>query len=153
MKTKKRTKNSRIRGARTCGWGFRQKHKGHGNKGGVGMAGSGKRADQKKQSSLIKANASKLKKYFGKKGFTSISQAKDKSEVINLRDVEKKFPGQKRIELRKHKILGVGEGFKAEIVAKTATQSAIDKMTKAGGKITLPEKKEDKKKVVEDKEE
>jgi len=39
----KRKKASRIRGARTCGWGFRQKHKGHGNKGGVGMAGTGKR--------------------------------------------------------------------------------------------------------------
>ena len=34
VKTHKRRKNSRIRGARTVGWGFRQKHKGHGNKGG-----------------------------------------------------------------------------------------------------------------------
>ena len=50
VKTHKRAKNSRIRGARTVGWGFRQKHKGHGNKGGFGMAGTGKKADHKKQS-------------------------------------------------------------------------------------------------------
>ena len=42
MVVHKRKKNTRIRGARTCGWGFRQKHKGHGNKGGVGLAGSGR---------------------------------------------------------------------------------------------------------------
>lgn len=140
IKTKKRTKNSRIRGARTCGWGFRQKHKGHGNKGGFGMAGSGKRADQKKQVALSK---DKKKKYFGRAGFTSRRTAKKRTNTINLLDIQKNYfkkDGEK-LDFSKHKILGKGEGFKAEIKAKEATQSAVDKMAKAGGKIILPEKK------------
>jgi len=31
VKVHKRKKNTRLRGSRTAGWGFRQKHKGHGN--------------------------------------------------------------------------------------------------------------------------
>jgi len=47
MKLKKRNKRSRIRGTRTCGWAMK-KHKGSGNRGGKGMSGTGKRADQRK---------------------------------------------------------------------------------------------------------
>ncbi len=140
VKVHKRTKNSRIRGARTVGWGFRQKHKGHGNKGGFGMAGTGKRGDHKKQS----AEQSVKGKYFGKQGATSQGTKRDKSVNINLRDVKANFfkkDGDK-ISFPKHKILGVGEGFKAEITALAASASAIEKMEKAGGKIILPVKKE-----------
>ena len=50
MKTKKRKKSSRMHGrkAGTHGWGARKKHKKSGHRGGKGMAGTGKRADQKK---------------------------------------------------------------------------------------------------------
>ena len=44
--------------------------------------------------------------------------------------------------MKDYKILGNGEGFKAEISAKAATATAIEKMEKAGGKIILPVKKE-----------
>jgi len=138
MKTHKRKKNSRNRGARTVGWGFRQKHKGHGNKGGFGMAGTGKKADHKKQTAV----ASDPKGgYFGKKGLTSRRTAKKKYDKINLRDVKANFSDDK-INLPKHKILGMGEGFKAEITALAASASAIEKMVKAGGKIILPVVKE-----------
>ena len=137
MKVHKRTKNSRIRGARTCGWGFRQKHKGHGNKGGFGKAGTGKRADHKKQSALM---SDEKGQYFGKQGATSRGTKKKKYEKINLCDVRANFSGDK-IDLSKHKILGKGEGFKAEILALGATASAIAKMEKAGGKIVLVEKR------------
>jgi len=133
VKTHKRKKNSRIRGARTCGWGFRQKHKGHGNKGGFGKAGTGKKADHKKQVAL---ESDKKRKYFGKQGATSRGTAIAKYEKINLRDIKDNFSGDK-INLSKHKILGMGEGFKAEIKALAATASAIEKMEKAGGKIIL----------------
>lgn len=139
MKLKKRKKTSRIRGARTCGWGFRQKHKGHGNKGGVGMSGSGKRADQKKQKVLIMAKG----KYFGKAGLTSRGSAKKKTKQINLEDIKANYSGDK-IDLKDYKILGNGEGFKAEIIAKSASKSAIEKMEKEGGKIVLGGAKEKK---------
>jgi len=140
MRVHKRKKNTRIRGARTVGWGFRQKHKGHGNKGGFGMAGTGKRADHKKQS----AEQSVKGKYFGKQGATSRGTAKKKYAQINLREIRDNFfkkEGEK-INLSKHKILGNGAGFKAEITAKAATASAIEKMKKAGGEIILPAVKE-----------
>ena len=136
IKTHKRKKNSRLHGSRTAGWGFRQQHKGHGNRGGVGMAGSGKRADHKKQK---ERESDKKRKYFGKQGLTSRGTKVKKYSKINLIDVKANFfrkDGDK-IELSKHKILGSGDGFKAEIIAKSATASAIEKMKKAGGKIVL----------------
>ncbi len=136
IKTHKRKKNSRLRGSRTAGWGFRQQHKGHGNRGGVGMAGSGKRADHKKQ----KARESDKKgRYFGKQGLTSRGTARKKYDKINLADIKANFfrkDGDK-IDLSKHKILGSGDGFKAEVIAKSATSSAIEKMNTAGGKIVF----------------
>ena len=133
VKVHKRTKNSRIRGARTVGWGFRQKHKGHGNKGGFGKAGTGKRADHKKQSAEMAVKG----KYFGKQGATSRGTKRIKYEKINLKDIKANFTGAK-IDLSKHKILGTGDGFKAEITALAATKGAIAKMEAAGGKIILP---------------
>ncbi|MFH0712164.1 MAG: uL15 family ribosomal protein [archaeon] len=133
MRVHKRKKSSRIRGGKTCGWGFRQKHKGHGNKGGTGMAGSGKRADHKKQSALM---SDEKGQYFGKQGATSRGTKKKKYEKINLCDIRANFDGNK-IDLSKHKILGKGEGFKAEILAKSASVSAIEKMEKAGGRILI----------------
>ena len=139
MKVHKRPKNSRIRGARTVGWGFRQKHKGHGNKGGFGKAGTGKRADHKKQGAL-ESDTRKKKRYFGKQGLTSRGTERDTRKRINLYDIKNNMfvkDGQK-IDLGKYKILGSGDGFKGEIVALAASALAIEKMEKAGGKIILP---------------
>jgi len=161
VKTHKRKKNSRIRGARTVGWGFRQKHKGHGNKGGFGMAGTGKRADHKKQTAL-ESDTKKKKRYFGKQGVTSRGTAITKYEKINLYAVKDNMFVKEdcKIDLSKHKILGHGDGFKAEITALAATAGAIEKMEKAGGKINLSVVKDDvkqyvkvEKKVVEEKSE
>lgn len=139
VKVHKRTKNSRIRGARTVGWGFRQKHKGHGNKGGFGKAGTGKRGDHKKQSSEMAVKG----KYFGKQGDTSRGTKRDNYEKINLFAIKDNFfkKAGDKIDLSKHKILGTGDGFKAEITALAATKGAIAKMEKAGGKIILPVEK------------
>jgi large subunit ribosomal protein L15 len=152
MKTHKRPKNSRIRGARTVGWGFRQKHKGHGNKGGFGMAGTGKKADHKKQ---VARESDKKHKYFGKQGLTSRGTKRDKTLRKNLRDIKDnmfKKDGDK-IDLKKYVVLGVGDGFKAEITALKASKAAIEKMEKAGGKIILPVPKENKVVVKEEKKE
>jgi ribosomal protein L15 len=140
MKTHKRKRTTRTRGGKTQGYGFRQKHKGHGNKGGFGMAGAGKRADHRRQ---LAVNLAKPGKYFGKQGFTSKGTAKKKYDKINLRDIQLNFKGTK-IDLSGYKILGEGEGFKAEIKAKSASASAIEKMEKAGGLLILEENSEEK---------
>ena len=131
VKTHKRKKNSRIRGSRTAGWGFRQSHKGHGNKGGVGMAGSGKRADHKKQKA--KESDTKKQKYFGKQGLTSRGTKRKKNLTMNLTDIKAnlfKKDGD-TIDLKKYTILGTGDGFKATIKANKASATALEKMKKA----------------------
>ena len=110
------------------------------------MAGTGKKADHKKQS----AEQSVKGKYFGKQGATSRGTAIAKYEKINLRDIKDNFFVKEgcKINFSKHKILGMGEGFNAEITALAATVSAISKMEKAGGKIVLPEVKKEVKQWV-----
>jgi len=147
MKTKKRTKSSRMHGKAmgTHGWGARKKHKKTGHKGGKGMSGSGKRADHKK--TLV----TKLygHGYFGKQGITSKRTQKDKRDRINLEQIEKNLKkyGKKtsegfEINLSSYKILGKGEVKNKLIInAKEASKSAIAKVEKLGGKIVLPVKK------------
>jgi large subunit ribosomal protein L15 len=143
MKVHKRPKNSRIRGARTVGWGFRQKHKGHGNKGGFGKAGTGKRGDHDKQRAL-ESDDRKKKRYFGKQGMTSKGTARDNRKRINLYDIKDNMITKNgKVDLAKYKILGSGDGFKGEIVARAASKLAIEKMESAGGKIVLPVRKEE----------
>lgn len=121
--------------------GARKKWKGSGHHGGVGMAGAGKRADQKK-TLVIKLYGHK---YFGKQGITSKSTEKKKLNVINLGDIQKnldslmkKHGKRKDLDLRDYKILGEGElneGLK--IKAKSFSESAKKKIEKAGGEAII----------------
>ena len=81
MRVHKRKKASRMHGKNmgTHGGGARKKRKGSGHRGGIGMSGTGKRADHKK--TLI----TKLygHGYFGKKGITSRGTKRDKQKKIN----------------------------------------------------------------------
>ena len=120
MKTKKRTKASR-------------------------MHGSGKRADHKK-TLVIKLYGHG---YFGKRGIKSKGSKKDKGNRINLQLIEKNLQkyGKKtdkgfEVNLNSYKILGTGEvKNKLIIKAKEASKSAIEKVKKAGGDIILPTKR------------
>ena len=129
-----------------------KKHKGSGNRGGKGMAGSGKRADHRK-SFVIKY----LYPYFGKQGFTSRSTEKKKNNTINVGDLEN-FK-ENEINLEGYKLLGDGEiKRKVTIKVDSASKSAVEKIEKAGGKVVLkqakikakeekkPEEKQEKKK-------
>ncbi|MDP1728874.1 MAG: 50S ribosomal protein L15, partial [archaeon] len=81
MVVHKRQKSSRMRGAKTThGFGAKKKHRGSGNRGGFGMAGSGKRADQKKPT-IFKLYGSS---YFGKHGFTSHTTIKVKAINVGM---------------------------------------------------------------------
>lgn len=148
-KTKKRKKSSRMhgRGAGTHGWGARKKHKKSGHRGGKGMAGTGKRADQKK--TLI----TKLygHSYFGKQGVTSRKTERDKRKRINLKDIEfnltkygKKTGEKWHVDLPNYKILDSDEDYlvknKLVIKAESASKSAEEKVRKAGGEIVVSKK-------------
>ncbi len=145
-KIHKRKKSSRMlgRGSGSCGWGSRKKHKKAGHKGGVGMSGTGKRADQKKTLVLnLYGN-----KYFGKQGITSKSTEKDKRKRINLDRIIKNlesFGKQNNnlweIKLEDYKILSAKEEFKEKlkIYAQSASKKAIEQIKKAGGELIIKE--------------
>jgi len=133
----------------TAGHGARKKHRSSGNRGGKGMAGTGKRADQKKTLVLKLYGNS----YFGKQGITSRGTKKDKRDRINLGQIQSNLEkyGKKtskgwEINLENYKILGEGEvNEKLIITAKEASQSASEKVKEKGGEIILEEKKEEEK--------
>lgn len=144
MKLKKSKKSKRMRGSRTHGWAMK-KHKGSGNRGGKGMAGTGKRADQKK-TYVIRYHFP----YFGKQGHTSRGTEKRKLKEINLYEIEsnlhqylskgkaKKEGKEILLDLSDYKILGNGELQQPlMITARAASASALKKVEKAGGKIIM----------------
>jgi large subunit ribosomal protein L15 len=143
-KIKKRKKSTRYRGTHTHGRGGKKKARGSGHRGGVGLAGTGKRADQRKTTVLnLYGND-----YFGK---AKVRRRKFaiKPKAINLQSIENNFASFKskgiikekakneyEINLKGYKILGEGEvSNKLIITASAASKSAMDKVKKAGGII------------------
>ncbi len=144
MKSKKRKKSSRFRGTHTHGRGFKKKARGKGHRGGVGMAGTGKRGDQKKTLIL-----NQDEKYFGKQ-IPLAGRRRDKTPSIDLRKVldrldvlirkgiAKDNKGSYEIDLKEYKVLSTGNvDSKIIVKAKAASKSAIEKVKKAGGSIEL----------------
>jgi large subunit ribosomal protein L15 len=152
MKTHKRKKSKGQRGT-TRYHGARKKWKSSGSKGGKGMAGTGKRADHKK-SLIIKLYGSD---YFGKQGVTSRGTKKDRRKAMNLRDIEtnfdsllKKYGKGNELDLSEFKILGEGEiTKKITIKALAFSESAKEKIKKAGGNTIEVENIENPKKTEE----
>ncbi len=145
MKLKKRRKSSRFRGTHTHGRGFKKKARGSGHRGGKGMAGTGKRADQRKTLVLNLFGND----YFGKDKVLR-KKPKIKLEAINIKDIiqnlnsyivsdkAKESKGTLEITLKGYKILGEGEtDKKLKITASAASKSAIEKIKKAGGEILI----------------
>lgn len=152
MKIKKRSKSSRMKGRKmgSHGHGFRKKAKGSGHRGGFGMAGTGKRGDQKK-TLVLKLYGSG---YFGKQGITSKRTEKDRRLRINLfqisenlrtfleKGIAKKTKEGYEVNLEKYKILSQGEIKEKLIInAESASAKAIEKIKKLGGEIKIKEKK------------
>ena len=139
----KRKKNTRQRGSHTHGWGAKKKHRGKGNKGGAGRAGSGKRADSKKPSYWS------LKK---KKGFKKKNVIK-RISAVNIRYLEENFERllkEKKIKKEKedyilnlkdvgyNKLLSKGSiDRKIVITVPYASKKSIEKIKKNGGDIIL----------------
>ena len=151
----KRKKVVRHRGNTTHGWGAMKKHRGAGNRGGRGMAGTGKRGDAKKPS--IWADT----KYFGKYGFKNKNATKCYS--VNILYLETKLStlvaaGKIKEESGKYvvnledfgynKLLSEGTVTKKfMITAPYASKKAVEKIKTAGGEVSglLPKKKKKQK--------
>ncbi len=129
---KKRKKSSRMHGSGGHGRGFKKKGRGSGHKGGKGMAGSGKRADQKKTMIL-----NLKEKYFGG---PSLNAHPKKYKIINLKDIERfaEIANGKEIDLKSYKILSGGNiKNPLTIHAFSASKKALEKVEKIGGKIII----------------
>jgi len=147
MTVNKRKKNSRFRGSHTHGWGAKKKHRGAGHRGGRGMAGSGKRADQKKPSILKEFGND----YYGKHGFNRPQKLVLKIKAINIAQLILKIPyflekkliaktdGFYVIDAEKigyNKILGGGKvDVKIKIKSPYITKLAKEKIERSGGSI------------------
>ncbi len=136
MRMKKRRKSGRYRGGQTAKRGRRSRTRASGSQGGVGMAGTGKRGDQKK--SLV-INLTGGNNYFGKDKALRRGNVAPKLEIINLSSIMLKAPGKDGIiDLSGYKVLGEGEiKGKLKIKASKASASALDKIKKSGSEITL----------------
>jgi large subunit ribosomal protein L15 len=144
MVVKHRKKFRRKRGSRECGWGV--VHRGKGQKGGAGNAGSGKKAKCK-----MPARGQWTIQGFGKSGF----KYKGSSIVkvpINLKIIEDRLDSlvaQKKVVLEDaffivdlpkigfNKLLSTGKVTKKmKINVPFASKSAVEKVVAAGGEVT-----------------
>lgn len=153
----KRSRRSRIRGRKTCGWGSRKKHRGSGQRGGVGMAGTGKKAGQK-INQIVKAE------YFGRHGFKSLKNVRKKKPIgINLGDIERKLDffekeglvekkkGGLTVNLKGYKVLGKGKlKTKIMINADFASEEALKKIKESGSIIAIRKDSENKEEEIEE---
>jgi len=140
----KQKKVVRYRGSKTHGGGSMKKRRGAGNRGGCGMAGTGKRADGKKPSIW------KNTKYFGVHGFTSrkkrekqvnLHYIESRAETLTREGVIKTKEGFYIINLKElgyRKLLSKGNVTrKYKIDCDSATPAAIEKIKKAGGTVNV----------------
>lgn len=135
MVFKKRKKAKRYAGSQTHGRGAKERTRASGSRGGYGMAGTGKRGDQRK-TLVIKLSGGN--NYFGKDKTLRAGNKPKKLSVINLNQISEDYAGQKEINLEGYKILGDGElNLKAKIKATSASASAIDKIKASGSTLEL----------------
>ncbi|MBS3159640.1 uL15 family ribosomal protein [Candidatus Woesearchaeota archaeon] len=145
MPVNKRKKFSRMRGSHTHGGGAKKKRRGAGNRGGRGMAGSGKRADQKKPTIINEYGNN----YFGRVGFNRPQKMQHYSKGINIGFIndhinnllEKKLIKKEDdvyiIDLKKlgyEKLLGKGKvSIKMQIKASSFSKKAKEKIKASDG--------------------
>jgi large subunit ribosomal protein L15 len=139
----KKSKVKTMRGTSSHGWGHKKKHRGAGNRGGKGMAGSGARGDAKKPSILTTIGNS----YYGKKGFSSIHARK--INVLSLAFIETHFEDLtasglivdgtlNTINMKINKVLGRGKlSHKLNIICEEISANAKAAVEAAGGLVEV----------------
>jgi large subunit ribosomal protein L15 len=141
----KKKKAKKQRASTYHGWGRgKSHHKGAGNRGGRGNAGSGKRSDGKKPSFWNQD-------YYGRRGFTS--KNRKQTCAINIKDIYSnlnewvqkgfavKMSAGYNLDLGKAgytKLLGTGP-VKEKLFIKTdfASRNAIEQIKKSGGEVQV----------------
>ncbi len=128
MVLRRRKKTRKMRGSKTHGYGAKKKHRGKGNKGGFGYAGSHKH----KWSYIVKYEPD----HFGKKRLTGLNK---KVKTINLFELEK-FDGEVNLEKMGYtKLLGTGKITKPlNVIVRSWTKKAEEKIKAVGGTIKSP---------------
>ena len=150
MVVRKQKKSRKQRGSARHGWGARKKHRGAGNRGGRGKAGTGKRGAQRKTYWLAKGINP-----LGKKGMIK-KRSRKFAKTINISDINKKLntwivngkvgkdAGVIVIDLAMlgyNKLLGTGVPIgKFKINVKSFSKKAKEKIEKAGGEIVSKSK-------------
>lgn len=150
MVVKRRKKFRRMRGSRECGHGI--VHRGAGCRGGVGKAGSGKRAKAK----MPQRGLWTIQEH-GKRGFKFKGYSVD-IVPINLKVVEGRLESwikdNKVVKegnvfvvdlpgLGFNKLLGAGHiTHKLKIIVDFASKNVVEKVKAAGGEVVLPQPKE-----------
>lgn len=139
MKSKQK-KVKKQRGYNSHGWGSKKKHRGAGNRGGRGMAGTGKRADTKKPT-IINLYGND---YYGKTGFNRPNSTPDC--IINLRElnlmVEKGLIKEEvnLTNLGYDKLLGLGKlDYKLKITVAKASKKVVEKLKESGSEVITQE--------------
>jgi large subunit ribosomal protein L15 len=149
MRIKKRRKSSRYAGSQTHKRGHPSRTRGSGNQGGKGMAGTGKRGDQKK---TLVINQTGGNNYFKRNIALRRGTIPKKLQVINLGDLTRRITlllsqgkikeskGLYELDFSGYKILGDGEfSTKVKIKADKVSSSAKEKIESLGGEIIIKE--------------
>ena len=127
-----RKKTKKFRGSMTHGKG-KKGGRGAGLRGGRGNAGLHKH----RYMHMLKY----MPDHFGAHGFKRHTGTTKDAKIINVGQLEEKFPGKKDIDLTKegfHKLLGGGNinsGLKIKV--KAASQKAIEKISEKGGEVKV----------------
>jgi len=129
-----KTKTKKFRGSMTHGRG-KKAGRGAGLRGGKGNAG------------LLKHRwmyaTKNMPNHFGRHGFKRPQSIISKDKIINVGDLEEKFPGKKEVNLSQagyDKLLGGGNiNTKIKITVDSASEKAINKIQEKGGEVILPE--------------
>lgn len=133
MTVNRKKKVNKFRGSKTHGCGSKKKARGAGNRGGRGMAGTGKRAKQKKPG-ILKIYGME---YFGKHKFVRPLRYHQNIRAINIRDL----PLTEEVNLGNigyNKLLAEGTPqMKHKITVDYCSKRAKEKIEKAGGQVTL----------------
>ena len=128
MVLRQRKKSTKMRGSKTHGYGAKKKHRGKGNKGGFGYAGSHKH----KWSHIVKYEPD----HFGKKRLTGLYR---KEKTINLFELEKMGEQVNLDKMGYTKLLGTGKiTHKVDVVVRKWTKRAEEKIKELGGSVKTP---------------
>jgi len=144
---KRRKKSTRHRGTHTHGRGAKKKARGKGHRGGIGNAGTGKRADQKK---------TKVLKEYGNKYFRRDKAIRagrvEKIKIMSLSVISDNIlsfvkkglakgsrdKGEYELDLKVYKIIGDNDiKLKLKIHARAASKGAKKAIKESGGEIII----------------